>query len=175
VAKKAFRGFSLVELVIVIVIIGIIAAIAIPRVSRGSRGAGESALASNLSILRNAIELYASEHDGTFPAANSDGTNAAGSEAAFENQLTQYTKLNGAVKATYDSVNGFVYGPYLRKGIPPAPVGAKKGESTVSIETLAATALTADDTTGWLYNSATGQILINSTDSDESGTTYDSY
>jgi len=135
VTNKRFRGFSLVELVIVIVIIGIIAAIAIPRVSRGSKGAGDSALASNLSILRNAVELYASEHGGDYPGAKGDGTNAAGTEEALENQLTMYSKSDGTVNATYDATNGFIYGPYLRKGIPPAPVGAKKGETTVSIET----------------------------------------
>lgn len=174
-AKKAFKGFSLVELVIVIVIIGIIAAIAIPRVSRGSRGAGESALASNLSILRNAIELYASEHDGVYPGANGDGSNAAGSEGAFESQLTQYSKSDGTVSATYDAANGYVYGPYLRKGIPQAPVGDQKGQTTVTMVNVAATPLTADDLTGWLYNSATGEILVNSTATDQSGTNYTDY
>ncbi len=173
--RKAFRGFSLVELVIVIVIIGIIAAIAIPRVSRGSKGAGDSALAQNLAVLRNALELYASEHDGTYPGAVGDGTNAAGTQDAFENQLTQYTKADGTVKATYDAANGFIYGPYLRKGLPAAPVGAKKGEATVSIETDPAVALAADDSTGWMYNSGTGQIIVNSTATNEAGTDYDSY
>src|SRR5688572_30235377 len=73
-------GFSLIELVIVVVIIGIIAAIAIPRLSRGSAGAADSALSGNLAVLRNAVDLYATEHGGTFPKL-----------AQFSNQLTQYT------------------------------------------------------------------------------------
>lgn len=174
-AKRAYKGFSLVELVIVIVIIGIIAAIAIPRVSRGSRGAGESALSSNLSILRNAVELYASEHDGTYPAGAGDGSNAAGSAAAFENQLLKYSKSDGEVNDTYNAAGGFVYGPYLRKGIPPAPVGSVKGMTTVTVVDNAATALTPDGLTGWMYNSATGEVIINTSDSDEGGTPYADY
>jgi len=59
--RPARRGFGLIELVIVVVIIGIIAAIAIPRMSRGSQGAADSALAGNLSVLRNAVDLYQTE------------------------------------------------------------------------------------------------------------------
>src|SRR5262245_11019580 len=68
-ASKARRAFSLIELVIVVVIIGIIAAIAIPRMSRGSAGAADSALAQNLAILRNAIDMFQTEHGGVFPGA----------------------------------------------------------------------------------------------------------
>src|SRR5690606_32356582 len=62
------RAFSLIELVIVVVILGIIAAIAAPRMSRGSKGAIDSALKSDLAVLRNAIELYQIEHDGLYPS-----------------------------------------------------------------------------------------------------------
>ena len=57
-ARQTNKGFSLIELVIVVVIIGIIAAIAIPKMSRGSAGASDSALTGDLTVLRNAIELY---------------------------------------------------------------------------------------------------------------------
>src|SRR5206468_11939598 len=78
------KGFSLIELVIVVVIIGIIAAIAIPRLSRGAAGAADSALSGNLSVLRNAIDLFATEHGGTYPAV-----------ATFATQLTQLTGGSG--------------------------------------------------------------------------------
>src|SRR5215212_5983808 len=83
------RGFSLIELVIVVVIIGIIAAIAIPRLSRGASGAADSALSGNLSVLRNAIDLYATEHGGSYPALST-----------FDTQLTQFTDASGATSAT---------------------------------------------------------------------------
>jgi prepilin-type N-terminal cleavage/methylation domain-containing protein len=109
VRNKPRRGFSLIELVIVVVIIGIIAAIAIPRMSRGTAGAGDSALGGNLNVLRNAIELYASEHGSKFP------TGATGADV--EKLLTQYSDESGTdVGATKTAAR--IYGPYLRK-IPP--------------------------------------------------------
>src|SRR5215217_7834357 len=105
VSTKRKSGFSLIELVIVVVIIGIIAAIAIPRLSRGSAGAADSALAGNLAVLRNAIDLYATEHSGTYPAL-----------ATFETQLAQFSDQNGSTSPTKTS--SAIYGPYVRK-IPP--------------------------------------------------------
>src|ERR1051325_10386837 len=86
------NGFSLIELVIVVVIIGIIAAIAIPRLSRGSAGAADSALSGNLAVLRSAIDLYSTEHGGTYPAV-----------ATFEDQLSKYTDASGGVATAKDS------------------------------------------------------------------------
>src|SRR5688572_31164134 len=97
-------GFSLIELVIVVVIIGIIAAIAIPRMSRGTAGAADSALGGNLNVLRNAIELYATEHASKFPGHHATATP--------EEALTMYTDDAGATSAT--RTGNFIYGPYLR-------------------------------------------------------------
>lgn len=161
--RKAF-GFSLVELVIVMVIIGVIAAIAIPRMSRGAKGADETALVGNLAVLRNAIELYASEHGGTYPGSD-------GQEATFIAQLTQFSDASGATQATKDATHKF--GPYIRKGIPPAPVGANKGATSV---TVANTGPTVGGATGWAYNHVTGEIIVNSDAANEAGsTTYDTY
>jgi general secretion pathway protein G len=133
------RGFSLIELVIVVVILGIIGAIAIPRMSRGSEGAAESALKANLQALRGAIDLYAAEHQGTFPTA-----------ADFADQLTLYTDASGATSAT--KTGDFIYGPYLR-AIPPLPVGTNQGNTDV------AAAAGAD--VGWIYTEADGTIVSN--------------
>lgn len=172
--NRSKAGFSLVELVIVIVILGIIAAIAIPRVTRGANAAGEAALRANLSILRAAIELYASEHGGYHPAALPDGLgNTAGSPQAFENQLLKYTDARGNVADKKDATH--IYGPYLRKGIPPLPVGKNKGANTVSVANNGPECA-VDDGTGWVYNSDSGEIIANADDLDESGTKrYDEY
>src|SRR5215218_6957536 len=95
---RSRKGFSLIELVIVVVIIGIIAAIAIPRLSRGSAGAADSAVSGNLAVLRSAIDLFATEHGGTYPSV---GT--------FDSQLTQYSDAAGSFSATKTST--MIYGP----------------------------------------------------------------
>jgi prepilin-type N-terminal cleavage/methylation domain-containing protein len=149
------RAFSLVELVIVIVIIGIIGAIAIPRMSRGAAGAADSALTANLSILRNAINLYEAEHGGKFPTV-----------ADFVGQMTTYTDDAGTVNAT--KTDPYVYGPYLR-AIPALPVGANKGKSAVAA---------ADGTgVGWIYDATTGKVKANCADAevDARGVKYNAY
>jgi len=180
-STKAFKrgrlGFSLVELVIVIVIIGILAAIAIPRVSRGSRGAGESALVGNLAVLRNAIELYASEHNGNYPGhtGSDPDSNAADTQGLFISHLTMYTDADGNAQATRDATHQ--YGPYLRKGIPPAPVGTNRGSSDVLIDkTNSPPSVVTAGGEGWAYNPITGDIIVNADDQNEAQTdTYNNY
>lgn len=158
-AQHIRRGFSLIELVIVVVIIGIIAAIAIPRLSRGATGAADSALSANLNILRSAIDLYAAEHNNTFPAV-----------ATFETQLTQYSDAAGTnFSPAKNGISGIVYGPYLRK-IPTLSVGSvpSKGSATV-IDGSSGTPGTA--TGAWFYNATTGEIKSNTPDSGIDATT----
>ncbi|MEM9881346.1 MAG: prepilin-type N-terminal cleavage/methylation domain-containing protein [Planctomycetota bacterium] len=143
------RGFSLVELVIVVVIVGLLAAIAIPRFSRGASGASDSALAGDLAVLRNAIEMYAAEHNGTFPLA-----------ADFADQLTQYSKLDGTTSAT---PTGHPYGPYLHK-VPMLKSGTYAGNDGIAEVTETPTAEVTTSGVGWLYNQTTGQIWANETD-----------
>lgn len=151
----ARRAFSLIEVVIVVVIIGIIAAIAIPRMSRGSAGASNSALSGNLAVLRSAIDLYQTEHNGTYPTV-----------AAIATQLTQYTDITGATNAT--KTGAYIYGPYLRD-VPVLPVGAKKGSSGIAAADGAGV--------GWIYDQTTGAISANTTSSetDDTGTKYSTY
>ena len=163
------RGFSLIELVIVVVIIGIIAAIAVPRMSRGSQGASDSALGANLAVLRNAVDLYQTEHQ-AYPA------NAAGATSAdLLRQLTQYTDATGVSNATATKDASHTYGPYLRK-IPPLPVGTKKGQATIKI---AATDTETPGTTSeaWIYYPTTGEVKANlaTTELDGKDQAYNTY
>ena len=150
---RSRRGFSLIELVIVVLILGIIAAIAVPRMSRGAKGAQESSVASNLASLRNAIDLYYTEH-GAYPLV-----------AKFEAQLTTFTDDTGAANAT--KTGAFIYGPYIR-AIPALPVGTEKGSKVVGAAAAAGT--------GWIYNETTGAISANTgLLEDESGKLFSSY
>ena len=161
-SRNARKGFSLVELIIVIVIIGIIAAIAVPRMSRGARGANESALVGNLAVLRNAVELYATEHNNVFPGAT-DNT-----AVTFVDQLTKYTSEAGATSAVRDAAHP--YGPYLRKGVPAAPVGPNKGSTTVLIDNAnSPPSVSTGGGEGWVYNPSTGDIIVNCDLSNDAG------
>ena len=152
--RNRAAAFSLIELVIVVVIIGIIAAIAIPRLSRGAAGAGDSALSGDLAVLRKAIDLFATEHGGTYPTA-----------ANFVVQLTQFTDNTGAANATQDATH--IYGPYLRS-IPAQPVGANQGATGVAA--AAATGV------GWLYDQTSGSITASTTtEADATGKLYNTY
>lgn len=137
-------GFSLIELVIVVVIIGVIAAIAIPRMSRGGDAARESSLTANLATLRNAIELFHTEHDDTWPGV---GT--------ISDQLLLFSNLAGATSTTKTTTH--IYGPYLR-AVPALPVGAKKGSTTIAAADGAGV--------GWIYDDSTGSIRANTTTSE---------
>ena len=148
-------GFSLLEVVIVVAIIAILAAIGIPRMSRGSRGAGDSALRANLSVLRNAVDLFSAEHQGNYPTA-----------ANVANQLIQYSNTSGSPQESKDDTH--IYGPYLRS-VPPLPVGARKGGTQIA-------AADANDV-GWIYNQTTGAVTSNTTatEKDDAGIAYSDY
>lgn len=164
------RAFSLVELVIVVVIIGVIAAIAVPRISRGAKGAGDSSLRGSLAGIRNAIDMYAAEHSGDFPADD-----VADTETELIAQLTKKTDALGNVGTT-DGVH--IYGPYLRGGFPALPVCDRKGDKTVK---LIATGPPAPDGlpagTGWVYAKDTGEFApnCNAGEADEQLVDYNTY
>jgi general secretion pathway protein G len=90
------KGFTLIELVVVIMILGILAAVAVPKLVSTTSTATDNGLKQSLAIVRNAIDLYAAQNNGTYPGA--DGT-----------QATLVTNLT----------------PFLRGTFPICPVGAK--------------------------------------------------
>jgi general secretion pathway protein G len=159
--KLLGRGvFSLLELAVVLVILGVVAAIVGPRMSRGasvSPHQNQQILVGHLRSLREALDAYAADHAGHYPA---------GDPARIAQQLTQYTDLSGSPHPTRTA--GYPLGPYLRE-IPPLPVGAQDRTPTI---TLIAAAKAA-----WLYNPATGRIRANTSlqECDRLGRPYSSY
>ena len=152
------RAFSLIELVIVVVIIGIIAAIAIPRLSRGSAGAADAALTGDLAVMRNALDLYETEHTGDLPTL-----------ANFVNAMILYSDLAGNTNAVKGGA--FIYGPYLR-AVPSLPVGARKGETALKVPP--ADGLGAF---GWVYDDTASTIVANCAagETDDGGKPYNTY
>lgn len=131
--KSRRTGFTLIELVVVILILGILAGVGAPKLFSTSGVATENGLRQTLSVVRDAIELYAADNAGSFPPCTGDGTGAGN----FHESL----------------------GTYLRGDFPKSPVGTKDNLLTPSTDDP----VIADNATGWMYNVTTGEFICNST------------
>lgn len=179
--KKAVVGFSLIELLVVVAILAVLAAVIAPQFSNSSVEAKESALRSNLSAMRSAVELYYRDH-GKYPSAvaatgaTCPGTGLAASglinsEQAFIDQLTLYTNAAGQACTTTNAT--FKYGPYLKDGIPADPV---IGNGTTVVGNTGDLVMAGGaGTGGWKFDNVTGKVIVNNSNASSDGTPYDSW
>lgn len=68
--KKSRAGFTLIELMIVIAIIAILAAILVPNFLKARAQGQLTACKSNCKNIATALEMYASDNGGRYPASN---------------------------------------------------------------------------------------------------------
>ncbi|MFA9478189.1 type II secretion system protein [Phycisphaerales bacterium AB-hyl4] len=129
-------GFSLVEILIVVLLLSILAAMVIPQFIGAAEQTRDNALATNLSRVRQQIELYRHHHDGNFPEL-----------ANFTEQLTKSSNALGQTAAV--DTPGYSFGPYL-SSIPrnPYTAGNIVGDGEVG-------------TSDWYYNENTGDFHAN--------------
>jgi len=164
--KKMMRneeGFTLVELLIVVIILGILAAVAIPQFGSSTDDARLATLQSNLSSLRNSVELYYHEHNTVYPGEvlETDGTTAttaATCPQAFSFQLTRYSDIAG-VTAVGSSAGA--KGPYVKKAALPVNPYNQLNTVACDIVTNDITSIATDNSTGWKFYTQTGRLVAN--------------
>ncbi len=164
------RAFSLVEILIVVVLLGVLAVVVIPMVSGSTISAKESALATDLSLLRRFILVYKCQHLEVGPGYPNGQTSANPTEQAFIDQAT--LSSNNAGQTAPIGTAGFERGPYMQK-IPMNPLNKKS-----SVQMLANGVdfpASGDDSHGWIYKAETSEIRADSDGADSNGKLYYDY
>lgn len=161
---KTSRAFTLVEVLIVTVLLGVLAAIVVPSFSNSTTPAKESALATDLQLLRRFILIYKAHHLEVAPGYPDGNTTAAPTEDAFVAQATMSSNAHGQTAAV--GTAGYERGPYVQR----IPVNPFNGKSSIQIFPAE-----ADDSHGWIYKADTGEIRADSTGTDTNGTRYYDY
>lgn len=157
------EGFTLVELLIVVIILGILAAVAIPQFGSSTDDAKLSTLDTNLSELRNSIELYYHEHNGTYPGVNSSADNTAATLAlcatSLPDQLTKYTTMTDHTALTAKAAG--VKGPYIKNGkLPNNPFTGTNTVVCVDTNDISDATVTAGGA-AWKFYRVTGKFIAN--------------
>lgn len=130
---KHKRGFTLVELLVVIVVLAVLAAIVLPKFMNSGNRSKESALRSDLKLVRNAVSLFQAD-TGSYPNTLAD--------------LSEATVANVKVAGGTAVKTSDWHGPYL-ESVPTDPISGN--------------ALGYDSTTGKVTSSATGTSLDGTT------------
>ncbi|MCZ6874472.1 MAG: type II secretion system protein [bacterium] len=158
-------GLTLIEALIVVILFGLIASVAMPRFPSITKRTIEHTLEHNLNAIRNAIKLYAIQHNGRYPGQfrHTDGlkvTKAIEAKAAFKAQLLLYSDLEG--KTSPIRTAAFPFGSYLSKGVPLNPLSPPSNEINIVLDNSHHILGTADSKgVGWKIAVRTGEIIAN--------------
>ena len=100
VARRARRGFTLVELLVVIGIIALLISILLPTLASARRAANSTKCLASLKEIGNAFSMYALDNKGYYPAArdkiNQYTSSGAVAERRWTDLLAKYFNKKGA-------------------------------------------------------------------------------
>ena len=148
--RFAAKAFSLIELLIVITMLAILAAIAVPHMMDASEDARESALETDLQMLRRQIQMYRMQHGDRGPHLDANGKLDT---ANFVARLTGRTRPDGTLDASGTC------GPYM-KTWPTNPFCSEAVAGLIKFGTDQKPPRTGGS--GWYYNTKTCIISPNS-------------
>jgi len=163
-------AFTLIEILVVVVLLGILALIVIPAIASSTISAKDSALATDLNLLRRLILVYKSQHLEVGPGYPDGDTTQAPTEQTFVDQVTMASNNSGETAAP--GTAGFNRGPYVMR-VPSNPFN-----NLNSIQMLGDSEefpAEADNSHGWMYKAATSEIRADNTGADQSGKQYCDY
>jgi general secretion pathway protein G len=143
-------GFTLIELMIVMTVLAILAVIVVPQIMSASGEARESALRTDLTMLRRQIDIYRLQHGQRGPHLDENGQLDT---AGFIARLAGRTDSDGKLNA-----NG-VCGPYVTEW-PTNPFGSEAVAGDVAFAKPSPPL--RNGKTGWYYSTITCIISPNS-------------
>ena len=162
VRTRNCRGFSLAEILIVLGIMAVLATVVILNFSGSDTKAKENALKANVALLREAVDMYRSDH-GWYPCDPDRDWNKKGKTENFVYQLLGYTDVTG--KPNKERTDQYKYGPYLKKW--PVEPFSSSGDIVIDMKTerplyvLAEAIAKGKGTGGWYYEAKSGNVCAN--------------
>ena len=96
---KARKGFTLVEVLLVVLILAVLASVVIPRIAASAKDANKAKCDANRAALIKAIELYAVNNKGAYPA----------DQTAFDNVINNTTNFpHGDPNCPWDATYEYI-------------------------------------------------------------------
>jgi len=145
-------GFTLIELLIVVIILAILAGIVIPQFRANIDDVKMASVETNVEVVRKAIEIYHTDHGGTFPGHPDGDTSLSPTEGVLINQLLLKTDKRGVIDP------GGTCGPYLRAQAGFFPINPFNKKAAVAVYMRSGEVPTVDSEFGWYYIASTGDF-----------------
>jgi len=145
------HGFTLIEIMIVITILAILAAIVVPHIVDAQDDARQSAIETDIQMMRRQILVYKVQHGGNGPHLDADGNL---DKANLSARLTGRTNPDGKIAPDGSC------GPYM--AIWPTNPFISSAEAAGAVLFGTETTPPRNSATGWYYNIDTCLISANS-------------